>query len=456
MNIGSLFRKLLSTDRAPDPAPTVAQPLASTTAALLDSARSVLQQPACVHTRNAAEWLTRTRLLNALLSAEPDNMYCYSALFHCYRNLLIGAADAPPTTDQDYVHLIGRGNAHFLAREYRAAEALFEAAIRACPDRPFAYSRLGQMQIARGAFREAAGAFANAHTHGRWLDRMIRFDDAFLDQIGALSEIEPPGPSMLWSPAAAQGALVVFVSCDMTYLKRFVYALANSIVRNAGTAFTLHLHVINPDDSLIGVTDRIKSALTSNPLVVSTEHTALGGLNDEGRRAYFASSRFLHLPSLTRHYRCPILTLDADMLVLRPFDPIIRLCAAADAGFVSLDPHKYGLWEVLCGGLIWTSPTPGAFEFCKRVRACVLHQLGAGGLVWYVDQLALLCAYANLSIETGKARFTHIPEKLFDFQTVSGHLDRRPLAEAIFWSVTASIPENLQKTELALFRSYND
>ena len=207
--------------------------------------------------------------------------------------------------------------------------------------------------------------------------------------------------------------LVVFSSCDTSYL-----AYATALIRSLdlfSPGFPFILHLINPTDKDYESVDRCIALLRNTRLALSVEITNLDFLNAEAKRSYYASARFLELPALLRAVRKDVLCLDADSLVVNPIDFKFSDDSSADIVLFSAglrDHQTPPKWRVKNGTIKvgFTSETIRLFE---RVSAKLQRSHLEDKLEWYVDQIAI----SDELLASGKSvSVAHIRTQYLDWE----------------------------------------
>lgn len=179
--------------------------------------------------------------------------------------------------------------------------------------------------------------------------------------------------------------LVVFSACDSGYLD-FASALVRSLdVFSPGFLFVLHL--VNPTPEDLVRVEALTDVLGHTRLAVSAESVDLGRFSPEARRSYFASARFLQLPTLLAETALPVLCLDADSLFVNPVD--FEFSDRKDADivlFCSQIDQDVPLKRKIKNGTIVIGTTEGAVALMEEVRDEFLDVFSRDEINWYVDQ----------------------------------------------------------------------
>lgn len=246
--------------------------------------------------------------------------------------------------------------------------------------------------------------------------------------IGQLPEVR--GTFKATGPADAP---IVFVACDPVYLTEHLPALAWSLER-LGRPVTLHIHIYNPGPEV----DLVMPAIDAGLNVVTFNVTA-ENVSDKDfwpLKVYYSAARFCRLWELMQHNDVPVIAVDADLLMRRPWEEIPGL--GDPSVDVALSHVQSGPpWDHFIAGLTVFNSTPGAKEFLSRMAGLIAENLLNGKARWFIDQIALF-----LSVERAAApeRLLPVPYQNFCSTTFE------PTACA--WAVT------VDKTSETLFSAF--
>lgn len=212
--------------------------------------------------------------------------------------------------------------------------------------------------------------------------------------------------------------LLIFTACDNGYLD-----YASSLVRSVdlfspGFAFVLHL--INPDSNSLERVQQLRNKLRFTRLSVSFERIDLSELDQGQQRVYFASARFPQLSRLLVQTKTPILSLDADSLIVNPID--LNFSDKLDAEVVIVRRHlKAGLAEQLAvaTGSIWFKPTENVCKFVDAISKQVDEHLKEHRLKWFLDQIIF---YRQMQQHSKVVRFYNLKRKYADWDFSEGSI----------------------------------
>lgn len=189
-------------------------------------------------------------------------------------------------------------------------------------------------------------------------------------------------------PMLPEHGLLLFTACDPRYLD-FAVPLVRSLELFA-PGHALVLHLINPGNAEIARVQDLAALLTHTQLLVSVERIDLGGLTPSQQRAYYASARFLRLAELLGPLALPVLSLDADSLVVAPIDGDFSAKPMAELCLVRREPPTpEALHLTVANGSIWLRPTERVCAWLQAVADDLVTAFENGSADWFVDQLVV-------------------------------------------------------------------
>ena len=346
------------------------------------------------------------------------------------------ALRANPT---DLVALLGLANVRRQAHRLHEAEQLCRTALKYHPDNPFAIGRLASILFSGSRYREASRLYQTISQSHDGVESVIRLRPEFFDTLRAEPAHETPDvvSDEPWE-------LVICAGCDAKYFHRFADGLANSVARHRPST-VLHFHVVNPDD---GITARIAAARQRLPIlqIQLTLEQAPEALQGDSLRTFFACARFLMLPDLLRRYRCPVLILDVDAVVLCNPQPLIDQLRGENADLAMVRGDQDDPWSRYWADTILAAPTDRSLEYFDLVRRYIRHFLHQSRAIWFLDQVALCAARV--------AGFDGRPApRIIDWPADIQNSDTRL---AYFWSLHMSQPNNADLPESTFYLSFKN
>lgn len=195
------------------------------------------------------------------------------------------------------------------------------------------------------------------------------------------------------------GKLLLFSACDLAYLKYAISLIRSLDIFSPG--FTFVLHVVNPTEKSLKRLGRLSSKLAHTRLLISIERINLATLDDEARRTYYASARFVRLAELLPEIETPILYLDSDSLVVNPIDYDFTVERDAEICLVRRDLQ--GTVEdhlAVATGVIWIKSTNASRCLINAVAKDIAGELAKGNARWFLDQVAFKRQLSQISRET--------------------------------------------------------
>ena len=182
-----------------------------------------------------------------------------------------------------------------------------------------------------------------------------------------------------------QAAPAVFTVCDTHYLDYAISLIRSADVFSPGSAIALH--VVNPRSEDVARVQTVAASLEQTRLALSVERIDLSPLAPAQQRAYFASARFLRLVEVMGAVSMPVLSLDADSLIVAPIDNDFSDKTHAEVCLIrreqATEPHL-----AVANGSIWLRPTAGARAWLQSVATDLIDAFEQGRADWFVDQLA--------------------------------------------------------------------
>lgn len=350
----------------------------------------------------------------------------------------------------DFTTWLGLGNALREAGDLAEAEAAYGRARALRPDSPFGARRYGSLLAILGRNEEADTLFRQSGAAGLWPDGVMHMSEAFfagLEQNRELLLASIPDMAGDWGEANARR--VVFLSGDPVYMRKFAYALINSICQNGRLDCLFHLHIVNPNagihDHITGLQQElgVKIALTWELRTLPDEDSA---------RTYYACARFLQLPKLLDAYRCPVLLLDLDQLVVGDLGRVGQAVQDADVGLICWHPTRWDPWDTWWASAIWYQPTDLARQFAQWKALYIAECLRNNRSQWYLDQCAIFCVLAWLRSRHGAPAVVRLDATWACL--AGGQGDSEVAPGVIFWAVIHSLVENRKVLQGALFGKY--
>lgn len=361
----------------------------------------------------------------------------------------IGLQNAPG--EEPFWAAIARGNRLLDVGRFDAALDEYHRAQSHAPASAVGFDRIGVALCNLERFAEADGYLRAAAQLGWPLHRMV--DLRVTTLLACTTGLAYRDYQAALTPRAPRGAagVTLLVGCDGAYFKTFIPALVNSLTRNAGLPLRLHIHLLDADITCDPLRARLLARLDID-IEISIGPDDYSVAN---RRLAYACTRFLLAPALLARDGLPVLVLDADLLVLRPLAPLFESLATADFAIPPGGAGHREPAELLWASLVWFAPTPAGQMLAKLTANYVADAIAAGRGEWFIDQIALLAAYAHGRADTA-TRVVLLPAALLD----SGEAPRAAADSAdplhgCFWALANSVALHADRTRQPLYRAYS-
>ncbi|BEV01869.1 tetratricopeptide repeat protein [Novosphingobium olei] len=214
-------------------------------------------------------------------------------------------------------------------------------------------------------------------------------------------------------PVAAAERVTVFVCMDTSYCLRYLGSIAASIAANSPDA-NLHVHLVNPNEESLARLRMVESMLGAGRVSSSQEKARLVYFDDDQRKTYFASIRFVRLSEVMHAAPGTYFVMDVDNLVRGDLSSCRSLVQGADVmvrNRFSLRPH---LALAACGIIL--ADTDAARDFMRRTADYILDAFHSGHVAWFLDQIALTIAMKEPTSGTlPSLNVAQLPRTLLDW-----------------------------------------
>jgi tetratricopeptide (TPR) repeat protein len=303
---------------------------------------------------------------------------------------LRGALELKPAVTRAHVNL-----AHVLHALQRFDAALVQLATATQLDATDHQvpMRRGCSLAALGRYDEAQQAFAQSvQLAGRFsYPRLVAFDRATFDKVSGAEEVVPP-PQLVSQAGAQTGAFryVTLISCDPPYMRKYGFPFIRSFAERGGGDSLLHLHIYDPDDTILAEAANLIARGGLAHYAVTAENCPFPAHEVQRRKAYYACGRLVHLPYWLDRYGCPLLSLDVDFIVENSLDGLIDAAHQCDVGLNRRDPVD-SPWLDVIANIIVANPTTASRRYFAAVKNYALSYLKREPEAWLVDQSALYC-----------------------------------------------------------------
>lgn len=383
-----------------------------------------------------------------VFEAEPCNPDHAACLRFIAVNIGLQAAPG----EDPFWAAIARGNRLLDAGGFEAALEEYRCAQSQAPGSAVGFDRIGVALCNLQRFAEADESLRVAAQLGWPLHHMVDLRASRL--LAGTAGRGWRDYHAAWTVRVARGAAgaTLLVGCDGAYFKTFIPALVNSLTRHAGLALRLHIHLLDADATC----DALRAQLLARRDIEIEFSSGPDDYSAANRRLAYACTRFLLVPALLARDGLPVLVLDADLLALRPLAPLFDRLAAADFAIPLGGAGHREPTEMLWASLVWFAPTPAGQALARLAANYVADAIAAGRAEWFIDQIALLAAYAYGHAEVG-TRVVLLPAALLDgSDTPSVAADQADPLRACFWALANSVAHHADRTRHPLYRAYAD
>jgi hypothetical protein len=252
--------------------------------------------------------------------------------------------------------------------------------------------RRGCALVELNRYEEAQAAFAeSAQRAGKFVyPRIVAFDRATLAAVTAAPRAIPP-PQMLDDHAArGDTRYVVLISCDTAYMRKHGFAFIRSFAEHAQGNNLLHVHIYDPDGTIVAETREVAREAALAQVALSTEQCPYPAHEAQRRKSYYACGRLVHMPYWLQHYQRPVLSLDVDMIVKGRLDLLLDAAAGSDLALNRREPID-SPWLDVIANIIIANPTAAARRYLEAVGNYALRYIEREPAAWLVDQSGLFC-----------------------------------------------------------------
>lgn len=276
---------------------------------------------------------------------------------------------------------------------------------------PAIMSALGVAIGRAGMTNWGAKAIAEAQKHGP--DPLGTFWLAQFDKDKVKRRKGRFDASEVTLPKDAAERVTVFVCMDTSYCLRYLGSIAASIAKNSPQT-NLHVHIVNAHDGAREALRAARELLGPDRVSHGFETARMGQYDDNQRKTYFASIRFVRLAELMRAAPGTYFVMDVDNIVRGDLSACRSLTRTADVlirNRFSVMPH---LAVAACG--IVLANTDAARDFMDRTAAYILDAFYTGHVAWFLDQIALTFAMKEAPSDPSLTlRIAQLPTTLLDW-----------------------------------------
>ncbi|WP_446027631.1 hypothetical protein [Lelliottia amnigena] len=206
------------------------------------------------------------------------------------------------------------------------------------------------------------------------------------------------------------GKTTVLVACDKGYYYEHAIALLLSLYETNGTALNVHVHIYNCDVEMMSHLKSLGEKLPGLSISLSSEYfAALKAVN-----VHYACRRFVFLSHAIEKITGPLMVLDANCLVRKPWYEVKTRYQDNELIF----SHHQGLplWEQIPAGFVYTRGGEISQKYFAAVGHFIDVNLACGNAEWFLDQIALSFAVDILSPVEQMSIGRELTEELIDIR----------------------------------------
>jgi hypothetical protein len=206
---------------------------------------------------------------------------------------------------------------------------------------------------------------------------------------------------------------VLFLSCDEAYYRQFGAHLVNSALKHAG-GFNVHLHVNRLSRQFRQELQALAQASPGGLLSFTGDDLEFEHLSGSARWYYLASVRFVRLYQLVQTCRAPVLSLDADGVVVKSLQPRFAQMAGHDAG-IYLRLGNTLDWRKVLASALFIMPSELGERFIRDV-ALVIAWLLRRKLPYHIDQLVIFYLWRVYAAREREFRVAPLSRDMADWE----------------------------------------
>ncbi len=348
-------------------------------------------------------WQEAIRLFDQALQRRVDpwtltnlgNCYCKTGDLDQAEYCLRGAIELKPALTAAH---IGLATVLHGRRDFAGALAELDIAAANGADDYRIDSRRGCTLAASGRYEESQSAFERAAQRADQFvyPRLARFDQSSWEHFSS-PRVETDAPQIAFCTADAQSRSghVTLISCNPPYVRKYGFPFLRSYAEQAQGDGLLHLHIYDPDKTIISEVRNLIAECGLRHLVATTETSPFPPEQVRQRKAYYACGRLIHMAAWLQQYKRPVLSLDVDFIVEGRLENIVAAAAGAD---LALNPRvpADSPWLDIIANIIVANPTPAACGYFSAVANYAIDMLEHEPEAWLVDQSALYCVLAMM------------------------------------------------------------
>ncbi|WP_370263060.1 FkbM family methyltransferase [Limnobacter sp.] len=203
----------------------------------------------------------------------------------------------------------------------------------------------------------------------------------------------------------------VVLACDNKYFYEHALAHVYSLADTNAHALYLHLHLYNPNASVVEQVHCLAKQYPALHISASQEHI---DLKSPTKVVAFACRRFAVAQAMLEYLNTPVVLMDADALWRKPWQSTVG-SLAEEHDVMVCQPPAAPFWEHVAAGFVYLNNTPAAKRYIAQAVAMIEDNLNKGKALWFLDQIALsACHHESIKHGWGTRFASTAPAALMD------------------------------------------
>jgi len=206
---------------------------------------------------------------------------------------------------------------------------------------------------------------------------------------------------------------VVFLSCDEEYFDKFGIHLVRSSLKNASD-LNVHLHVNRLSRHYHEKLKQFSETEGRGLFSYTWDDVEFEHLNGAQRWYYLASVRFVRLYQLVSQCDVPVLSVDADGVIVKSLEPKLRELDGKDAGIYLRLTNTLD-WRKVLASALFVMPTKTGRDYIRDV-ALMIAWLLRGKLPYHIDQLVIYYMWQRYENADAGLRCVTLSQDMADWE----------------------------------------
>jgi hypothetical protein len=206
---------------------------------------------------------------------------------------------------------------------------------------------------------------------------------------------------------------VLFLSCDEHYYRSFGVHLVRSALKNS-RGFNVHVHVNRLSAGYRKQLKQFADTQAGGLLSYTWDDLEFESLSARRRWYYLAAVRFVRLHQLVEACHAPVLSLDADGVVVKSLEEKFAQMSGRDTGIYLRLANTLD-WRKVLASALFVMPTPLGRRYIRDV-AVVIACLLSRELHYHIDQLVIYQLWRLYSTREPDFRVVELSQELADWE----------------------------------------